>query len=290
MRTDCAASSDFDLLEDTRTLSVTDAVKLPHARLLQLEETVGWLASPDSGEILQIDSKVSKLKGSKFEYPIVQGLPILYPDGLLQYFSKENGLRIPPDRKLDSFTQYFLLSQIKQSGEVNVASENIHYQRHLFRMRHFLSNCRGVVLDVGCDNVPISRSIFPENCAYIGLDPFSAHTNTFRLIGVGEFLPFQSATLDGVVFNTSLDHILDYHQALDEAKRVLKPGGSIYLATLVWTSKATLLSDSVHFHHFREYEIFGALNDMHVAQVKRYMYKADSHRYGLFLQVKKPGG
>ena len=187
----------------------------------------------------------------------------------------------------DSKLQYFLLSQIKQRGDINAASSNVHYKRHLFRMKEFVKNCRGTILDVGCDNVETSAALFNEECNYLGLDPFSSSKSNFRVVGVGEYLPFCDKSMDNVVFNTSLDHILDYHQALEEARRVLKPGGHIYLSTLIWTANASLLNDAVHFHHFREYEILGALEDMHVEQAVRYQYKEDQHRYGLYLSAAK---
>ena len=56
---------------------------------------------------------------------------------------------------------------------------------------------------------------------------------------------------------------------------------------MVWTARASLLTDSVHFHHFREAEIFDALSAFDVESAERYEYKDDSHRYGLYLCARK---
>lgn len=272
------------LIKDERILTVEQLQTEAHAKILSLEETLPLFASPDSGMPLRILEDQTSLSDGETVYLIIDGIPVLYPIDILESFIGEGlGLKYYEDSRL----QYFLLSQIKQRGEINASSTNVHYQRHLFRMKCFLEKCRGTVLDVGCDNVSISASLFNERCHYIGLDPFSITNSDFRLIGVGEFLPIRDESVDNVFFNTSLDHILDYHQALEEAHRVLKPGGHIYISTLIWTRSASLLNDSVHFHHFREYEIFGALNGMHIELKKRYQYKDDTHRYGLYLSARK---
>jgi ubiquinone/menaquinone biosynthesis C-methylase UbiE len=94
--------------------------------------------------------------------------------------------------------------------------------------------------------------------------------------------------VDNVCLLTSLDHVLDHHAALDEAHRVLRPGGRLYLASLVWHERAELYRDHVHFHHFREFELFGALARFVVDTVARYPWKGDTHRTALYLALTKP--
>jgi SAM-dependent methyltransferase len=273
------------LIKDERVLTAENLQGQPCAKILSLSEIVPFLSSPDSGVQLHIkDDQLSFTDGIN-SYSIIHGIPILYPANIAKAFLGE-GLELKYYN--DSMLQYFLLSQIKQRGEINAASSNVHYQRHLFRMKEFVSDCRGLVLDVGCDDVEISASLFNEDCSYIGLDPFSNSNSSFRVRGVGECLPVRDESIDNVVFNTSLDHILDYHQALEEARRVLKQGGVIIISTLAWSKRASLLNDAVHFHHFREYEILGALNGMNIESVLRYQYKDEQHRYALFVKATKP--
>lgn len=273
-----------NLIKDERVVTAEQLQREPHARILTLEEAMPILAAPVSHMPLRMLEDQSCLTDGEHKYPIVDGAPVLYPACIAEAFlAKGLELKYYEDAKL----QYFLLSQIKQRGEINAASTNVHYQRHLFRMKDFLKSCSGTVLDVGCDDVGISAALFSDECRYIGLDPFSSAKLNFRVVGVGEFLPVRDESVDNVVFNTSLDHILDYHQAIEEARRVLKPGGNIYLSTLIWTKNASLLNDAVHFHHFREYEILGALNGMHIEQAKYYQYKDDDHRHGLYIAASK---
>jgi ubiquinone/menaquinone biosynthesis C-methylase UbiE len=147
---------------------------------------------------------------------------------------------------------------------------------------------QGTLLDIGCDKPSISHLFYPSGVNYIGLDP-SFSNDEFKVLGMAEFLPFTDNIFDFVSFNTSLDHILDYQTALDEACRVLIKGGSLILSSYAWKDKATLLTDNVHFHHFREFELFGALKQsFSIESVKRYKdVKNEDHRYGIYILAKK---
>lgn len=272
------------LIKDERTVDVAQLKAQPHSQVLKLADTISYLASPDSQLPLEIAKNGLALTDSINAYAVADGIPILYPKKISDAFMR-NGLELKYHE--DTILQYFLLSQIKQRGEINSAAVDTHYQRHLYRMKDFLKDCRGTVLDVGCDNVDTSASLFNEHCKYIGLDPFSSSGSNFRIVGVGEYLPFRDNSIDNVVFNTSLDHILDHHSAIEEAQRVLKPGGLLFISTLIWTSKATLLSDAVHFHHFRDYEIFGAVSNMQIESIKNYQYKNDENRHGMYICASK---
>ncbi len=270
---------------DTTAISAEYLAGKPHAQAASLEEILPLLTSPDSDKPLTMQSQA--LSDGTHHYPIHGDVVMLIPERLHAYFTHR--LTVPPAYGYDAFMQYFLLSSLKQYGETNAASTNVHYERHLYRMHAFCEDAQGLVLDVGCDDPSIGASLLPEAARYVGLDPFCAHQAPFRLIGVGEYIPFANDTLDGVLFNTSLDHLLDWRRGIDEAYRVLKSGGAIYLSTLMWTERADLLADAVHFHHFREYEIFGGLEEagFTIERTLRYDYKGDAHRHGAYIKVRK---
>ena len=89
---------------------------------------------------------------------------------------------------------------------------------------------------------------------------------------------------------SSLDHILDHHRALDEAYRVLKQGGWLffYFQILVWHDRAEVMYDHFHFHHFREFEILGALSRFRIETLERQGWKGDTHRTSLYIAATKP--
>jgi SAM-dependent methyltransferase len=271
---------------DTDTQSAHMLAAKPHAQAATLSDILPLLMSPDSGAALELQSHA--LSDGTHHYPLKGEVVMLLPERLHAHFTDR--LTVPPDYGYDAFMQYFLLSSLKQYGETNAASTNMHYERHLHRMADFCNDASGLALDIGCDDPRIGASLLPVSARYVGLDPFCTHPSPFRLIGVGEYIPFQDATLDAVLFNTSLDHLLDWRRGIDEAYRILKSGGALYLSTLLWTQRADLLQDTVHFHHFREYEILGGLEEsgLHIERVERYDYKGDAHRYGAYIKARKP--
>ena len=243
------------------------------------------LICPDTKRKLKERQGDMLLADQTIRYPIKNGSPMLYPKEILD-IQQDDGL--PLQLYETPLQQYCLLSQIKQSGEINANLESIAARKHQFRFKSFCDGLKGLILDVGSDKPSHSTQFLPSECQYIGLDPYAGH-GEFRLIGLGEMLPVRDSSMNAVLFNTSLDHILDYHTAIEEAHRVLKPAGQIIIATYAWIEKATLLSDAVHFDHFREFQILGALEEhFTVEDVKRYECpKNDTHRYGLFVRAQR---
>jgi SAM-dependent methyltransferase len=273
------------LMADEATLSVSELVGRPHAVPMTIHACLPILKSPDTERPLILVQQEGHLTDGEFNYPLKHGCPVLYPRKIISAWPD---LQASYLKDRDSQLQYFYLSQLKQDGEINAPSNSLAYEKHLSRMHRFCSKLRGITVDVGCDAPGVSAAIFPDTCQYVGLDPFAADRE-FRIIGVGEALPFRTHSVDNVVFNTSLDHILDHHSAIDEAFRVLKPGGKIVIATFAWIDHATLLTDSVHFHHFREFEIVGGLNAFEALEVQRFESpKRDRHRYGLYVRATRP--
>jgi len=172
--------------------------------------------------------------------------------------------------------------------ETNAPIESEPVLKHLYRLSNFIRTLSGVVLDIGSDQPSHSSKIFPKNCRYLGLDPYAGE-GEFRVIGMGEILPICNESVDVVMFNTSMDHILDHHTAIEEAHRVLKPGGSIIITGYAWLFRGSLLNDSQHFHHFREYEYSGALQPFFdIVDIERYEdVKKSDHRFNIYIAAQK---
>lgn len=278
----------MELIQDEQFISADALQSRPHASLMTLEQSLEYLCSPDSGQFLWMNDERSQLTDGQYHYSLRADLPILIPDKLNQYFAER--LHIPLTHYADAFMQYFLLATIKQSGEINAAPAEQAAQKHFYRMAKFLKECQGSVLDIGCDDPQLGASLFPETAQYIGLDPFCTRLSPFRVIGVAEYLPFAAESLDNVVFNTSLDHILDWRRALAQAAKVLKTDGTMIISTYIWSERADLMGDSVHFHHFRLYDILGALQELNLTVTDKQIYespKGDTHRHGLYLKAEK---
>lgn len=246
----------------------------------------GILRSPDSFKELVFSQKQKQLTDGHLNYDTRNESPILYPNEITSEWV--DGI-LPQKNQSSSLLQYVLLSQIKQQGEINAPANSKPALLHKYRFQQHCRGLSGIILDVGCDNPSLSSQLFPTQCEYIGIDPYSG-SGEFRIIGLGEILPIASNSMDAAIFNTTLDHMLDYITALEEAVRVLKVGGKVVVASYAWLSQATLLTDSVHFHHFREYQIIGALEGLGLTIEKLSRYedpKNSKHRFGLYVTASK---
>lgn len=90
-------------------------------------------------------------------------------------------------------------------------------------------NLSGLVLDIGCGPQEIPAYGIAFNGQLVGIDPLNGSSpRKFDFVqGIGEYLPFRGAVFDRVLFATSLDHVLDPKLTLAEARRVVKPEGTI---------------------------------------------------------------
>ena len=107
-------------------------------------------------------------------------------------------------------------------------------------VRKIESYCSGkVVLEIGCGDGKRSREVAGSSKSWIGIDPdpvgireasqYDLPENTKFLQGNAEALGWPDFTFDVVMFTLSLHHIdLDIMPAaIDEAVRVLRPGGVV---------------------------------------------------------------
>jgi SAM-dependent methyltransferase len=258
------------------------------AGVATLDDVLAKLRSPDDHGPLSAAGGALRTASGSHTYPMIGPRPVLLPA-----FARDAGpidrLQYSPQTFAKPGLQYLLLSAIKaQGGPQNSDYSDIWFKRHVHRSRKLLAGARGLTLDIGCDKPSISSRLYPPTATFLGLEPSQTPSEEFCLCGIGECLPLIDASVDNVVFMTSLDHVLDYNLAVEEARRVLKPGGMLYLASLVWTHDAGLLRDTVHFHHFREYQLRGALEGLVIEQLDKYRWKNDEHRYGIYLSARKP--
>ncbi|MGZ4191546.1 MAG: class I SAM-dependent methyltransferase [Solirubrobacteraceae bacterium] len=98
------------------------------------------------------------------------------------------------------------------------------------------------VVDIGCGGGALVRDLAGAGARPIGVEISEAQLATARerdagsgaryLVGRAEELPLDDASLDLAVFMRTLHHVLPAHleAALREARRVLRPGGAVYVA------------------------------------------------------------
>ncbi len=200
-----------ELIASTQNISVAELAVADHASLGKIDEVLPLLASPDTRAALVWKGNV--LTDGANLYPMRGETVLLLPAVLHEHFTDR--LALPLSFGYNAFFQYFLLASIKQHAGTNASSDDVHYRRHLWRMKNLCRSAQGWVLDVGCDDPRIGASLLPSQARYVGLDPFCMRAEPFRLLGFGEFLPVMSEALEGLMFNSSFDHILVLRRCLD---------------------------------------------------------------------------
>lgn len=97
------------------------------------------------------------------------------------------------------------------------------------------------ILDVGCGGGLVAIPLLTLGAEVVGCDlsKESITAATRAAGGKGEFLtcdarevPFPDESFDHVLLMDLVDHIPDYAKALQEAARVVKPGGKVFVGTI----------------------------------------------------------
>ena len=116
------------------------------------------------------------------------------------------------------------------------------------RLKYFdriVKDWRGMsVLDLGCGGGFMAEPLARRGAKVVGIDPSAPAIGAARehaeatglhvdyRVASGEDLPFSDGSFDGVVIVDVLEHVADPALVLDEARRVLKPGGLVLFDTL----------------------------------------------------------
>jgi SAM-dependent methyltransferase len=115
---------------------------------------------------------------------------------------------------------------------------------------------RGEVLDIGCANGWIRGRVEARGCTYAGVDPMpigSGYTFPFAR-AVSDCLPIAGASLDTCLFLASLDYSVSIARTLNEARRVLRPGGLLAVSTPIQQTKEHE-SERLHTYRFVSGEV-----------------------------------
>lgn len=280
------------LSRDQSRLSAMSVKSSKGAHLLTLNDVMPILRTPlpDVRSAVEVNQSNSFLVGGGEHYPIQFGCPVLFPPSIVSFF-QDGQLIMSESDVTDALSKYFYISVVKHRSETNADPTSEAFEIHLSRLAKMLEAMAfpqgSKVLDIGCDDIILGAALFPHHMEYCGIDTFCSEQSGFRIVGCGEFLPFASESFDVALFNTSLDHVQDYRCALEQAFRVLKPGGLLLLISLIWTEKAELYNDIIHSHHFRRVDLLNAVGSAELIYDQNYTYKDSTNRYGGYLAFRK---
>ena len=211
----------------------------------------------------------------------------------------------PPDR--DVAEPWALWEHLEENGRVSYENDPHHNLsvgvREDCDAFAAFADLDGTVLDVGCGPQRLPTYARDFSGVLVGVDPLVGELpRAFVFVrAIGEYLPFRSDAFDRVLFATSLDHTLSPARALAEARRVVKPTGSVVL----WVGEK---ADHPHRHVRESHEWYdrlsvpeGAADRFHAvrfdrALARRYLKDAaldivdveNDGRRNVFIRARKP--
>lgn len=121
-------------------------------------------------------------------------------------------------------------------GKPADAGEKILERRlRLTRRTSWILNRGGRLLDVGCGNGALTELYAPHFSHTVGADIQAslmkgAGDYASWTCAVGEHLPFEDASFDGIICFEVLEHVQDPEAVVREFHRVLKPGGQAVIS------------------------------------------------------------
>lgn len=149
------------------------------------------------------------------------GATLKHPDaGIFSYIKQimDNNMKNRRLNPSSSDSDYYFLTRARTVLE-NVIS------------RHIPDHDKLSILDYGCGDVPY-RSLFSDSCNYQAADiPGNKHAN--MIMDNSGAIPADDS-FDVVLSIQVLEHVPDYTFYLQEANRVLKPGGLLFISTHGW--------------------------------------------------------
>jgi SAM-dependent methyltransferase len=88
------------------------------------------------------------------------------------------------------------------------------------------------VVDIGCGHSPY-RPLLTAATRYTGIETETRYRPS--LIAFADALPFPDESVDSIMLTEVLEHVREPSEALAEARRVLKPGGQLYVTVpMTW--------------------------------------------------------
>ncbi len=105
------------------------------------------------------------------------------------------------------------------------------FEKELEYVLRELEDCKNV-LSVGCGPAIIEKGLQKKGFSVTGLDISrealeETPDNIRTLIGSAEYMDISDSSFDAVIYIASLQFVNDYEKAIQETRRILRPGGKL---------------------------------------------------------------
>lgn len=162
------------------------------------------------------------------------GLLILFGYLVKPLSDEDAGFLRSMNQKLYSILKVFVSPEKATAG----SNENVRHLTDRQKWAYAWMPKSGIVLDVGSSSSPLCRVLVDKSvCTFaVDVDELSLrqlqdeHAPVQPVQASAMQLPFPSGSVDTVLLLDVLEHVRDDRKAIDEAERVLRPGGKLILS------------------------------------------------------------
>jgi SAM-dependent methyltransferase len=140
---------------------------------------------------------------------------------------------------------------------LNTTSIPIHHVDYL--VYHFLYKALhnavnrfacGKLVDIGCGNKPYKNWLQPHITEYIGCDIIQSSNNCVDVLCEATKIPLPNDSFDTAFSTQTIEHVGDFQDMVNEAFRLLKPGGHFIVSgPMYWP----LHEEPYDFHRFTKH-------------------------------------
>jgi SAM-dependent methyltransferase len=108
----------------------------------------------------------------------------------------------------------------------------------------------GKLLDIGCGNKPYSEIVSPFITKYVGCDIIQSSNQCVEILCPANQIPLPDGSFDTILSTQTIEHVEDHQGLLNEAFRLLRPGGFLIISgPLYWP----LHEEPYDFFRFTKY-------------------------------------
>lgn len=160
---------------------------------------------------------------------------------------------------------------LQRLKSVNIPNSNewyLHYKPfHEDLVSSLEEYAKGKLLDIGCGNKPYYEVVAPLIDDYTGCDIIQSSDHRVDILCPANNIPLPDGTFDTVISTQTIEHVEDHQGLLNEAFRLLKPGGHLILSgPMYWP----LHEEPYDFFRFTKYGLTYLLQNsgFHVMAIK----------------------
>jgi SAM-dependent methyltransferase len=133
-------------------------------------------------------------------------------------------------RRMERFNINNMRTQnLQRLADTKITRANKYYLHYYPFHRDLVAAIRkyakGKVLDIGCGNKPYEKEFDANVSAYIGCDIIQSDLNKVDILCAANEIPLENLSVDTVFSTQTIEHVEDHQGLVNEAFRVLKPGG-----------------------------------------------------------------